>query len=74
MRVTDPREVEYVVPDGTQLPNEICMVLELYIGTRVQNSSTGEKGTRYYIPMYLAQEWLAKFACADKYLLYGGLG
>lgn len=52
--------VEYIVPDGTQLPDEIANTLELYIGQRVTNGNTD--GTRYNIPAYLMREWLAKYA------------
>lgn len=56
------REVEYIVPDGTNLPEEIIKTLDLYIGVRVTNGI--QKGTKYTIPVYLMREWLSKYAFA----------
>jgi hypothetical protein len=58
--------VEYIVPDGTPLPEEITKTLELYIGKRVTNGRTN--GTKYNIPAYLMREWLAKYS----HVLNGG--
>jgi len=54
--------IEYVVPDGTQLPDEIRYILRLYTGVSVTNTKTGQTGTRYIIPQHLMREWLAKYA------------
>jgi hypothetical protein len=53
-------DVEYVVPDGTELPEKVRKTLEHFSGLRVQNK-LGVTGTRYVIPAYLAREWLEQF-------------
>lgn len=62
------RDVEYIVPDGTRLPDEVRKTLRLYNGTRVQNP-LGIQGTRYTIPAYLAREWIRRFHVEH---IYGG--
>lgn len=52
-------DVDYIVPDGLKLPDEVRKYLELCIGMRVHNSKTGQSGTKYRIPAYLMREWLA---------------
>lgn len=54
-------DVEYIVPDGTELPDEIRQILRLYIGKTVVNRTNGQRGTRYSIPAYLAREWLSEY-------------
>ena len=56
--IREPR-VQYVVPEGTVLPDEVRSYLEFCIGTPVKNSATGQRGTRYIIPGYMMREWLA---------------
>jgi hypothetical protein len=53
--------VEYIVPSGTELPDDVKWTLQFYAGVRVTNTQTGQTGTRYSIPQYLMREWLAKF-------------
>lgn len=54
-------DVEYIVPDGLELPREVRSTLTHYIGVRVTNRKTGESGTKYVIPAYLMREWLEKY-------------
>ena len=63
-RITDAElqesDVEYIVPDGTKLPGKVMQYLEFCTGTRVINSETGQRGTRYVIPAYMMREWLER--------------
>jgi hypothetical protein len=54
-------DVEYIVPDGLELPREVRSTLTHYIGVRVTNRKTGESGTKFVIPAYLMREWLEKY-------------
>lgn len=54
-------DVEYIVPDGLELPREVRSALTHYIGVRVTNGKTGQSGTKYIIPAYLMREWLEKY-------------
>jgi len=62
-RITDEEmrepDVEYIVPDGLELPHEVRATLEFYVGKRVRNKKTS--GTKYRIPAYLMREWLEKY-------------
>lgn len=61
-RVTDFALVEYFVPDGTALPEEITEYLKLYDPPRyVVQNSTGKHGRLYEIPRYMMAEWLEKY-------------
>ena len=61
-RVTDFSEVEYIVPDGTVLPDDVRDELRHYQSVRVKNTATGQAGYRYRIPRYLMTQWLGRFA------------
>jgi hypothetical protein len=58
--ITEP-SVEYIVHSRIRLPDEVRQTLEHFVGVPVRNSTTGETGTRYSIPAYLAREWLKKY-------------
>jgi hypothetical protein len=53
--------VEYLVPDGTPLPDEIRVILKHYIGEPLYNTRTKRFYTRYSIPAYLAHDWLTRY-------------
>lgn len=51
--------VEYIVPDGLELPEKVTKYLAFCIYTPVTNTTTGQRGRRYCIPAYMMREWLA---------------
>jgi len=61
VKITNFRMVEYFVPEGTELPDKVRATLRSYIGMPVVNSRTGQRGTRYDIPIYLMQMWLERY-------------
>lgn len=60
-RITDFAEVDYIVPYGTVLPDEISKTLAMFEEVYVVNRRTGQEDTRYHIPRYLMTQWLAKY-------------
>jgi len=54
-------DVDYILPDGREIPTGLRKELEHRVGVRVHNAQTGETGTRYRIPAYLMRDWLQEF-------------
>ena len=55
-------DVDYILPDGREIPDGLRKELEHFRGVRVQNTATGEWGTRYRVPAHRAYDWLREFA------------
>jgi len=55
-------DVDYILPDGREIPDGLRKELEHFQGVRVQNTVTGKWGTRYRVPAHRAYDWLKEFA------------
>ena len=54
-------DVDYILPDGREIPDGLRKELEHRIGKRVRNTETEQTGTLYQIPAYLMRDWLQEF-------------